>query len=96
MKILTIILILVLISSNVYAVDIIVPMRCWKDKLIEEYAKEGLNMKGENDPLADGWIENQGDHYTVHTYEYPKDWNKHIRVQTGVDGMLAKKLKGPK
>lgn len=68
MKKLLLILIALFVATNCYATSMTVPFRCWEEELIREFAKEGINMD-KKDPDSDGFIENCGAYYKIHTYK---------------------------
>ncbi len=71
---------LLLIATNlVFATTMTIPFRCWESELVKEFKKEGINLD-KTDPYSDGFIENCGAYYKIHTYSTPKDINLFIEI----------------
>ena len=84
-----IILLILLITSNAFAISMEVPFRCYKQTLIKEFAKEGIILD-EDDENADGFIENRGDSYIIHLYEYPESFEIYKEIPLKVQRMKWK------
>ena len=82
------IIILLLISQTCYATTMRLPFRCYESVLIEEFVKEGINLDKE-DYNSDGFIENCGSYYKIHTYKnVNEDIYKYIEVPRRVSKMM--------
>lgn len=79
MKKLMLIITFLLIANFAQALTLTIGFVCWEDKLIEEFAKEGIILDRKN-PLADGYIENLGDKYKIHLNKQPTAYGLQLFV----------------
>ena len=87
MRILSLFITMCLVTSTAFAVTMEIPFRCWEEKLIEEFKKEGINLD-KSDPLADGCIENMGSSYKIHLNNRPERLDVFIEVPRRVQKEL--------
>lgn len=79
-------IILIFITTQAMAMDFEIPFRCYKQTLIDEFAKVGIILDSENED-SHGFIENKGSQYIIHTYGRPSNLRPFIDIPLKVKRM---------